>query len=732
MDEVRRHDKTVRDYVSCKIRNGEKPTDNDVTMLTLGRIALIDANDNKSEKWNVVTLGLTGTNALSPPVYNLYEKSFESLLTNMKEKLRQLETEVNVTESESDTFTRVFKDWKVGKTCDLSDQTKLNEKSAIKTSETKQKQAKTKAEANKGKAKQEAQVISSDDETDENAKKPVKAKVNTSPQAKVSTSPQMKPRPTTKKASLILVENQAKDRQEEDQKKPKQKQTKRKSVKKSDDKEKKPNISKKEQEEGAKRTKRIDEIKEIEGQPFYENVAPELAISRPLFSLDESKGEVEKESVTVTSLLMKIESDNQFITDIATNLKKLMRWKIKRYTVLLTKLFGNRQRVEEFKNTQAIKKGKKKTNEQLYNTEFQGEAYLLAQRQCDEKLRDTNVESVKTNLFEALADKTNGVISLEGKSRENIRDQLLKTIVSLSRNITQFQEGNNIILMGGSGSGKTKTASVIGYVYSKIGILANNTFRDVQPSSMMSSLVNGTTILTARKILENLEGSMLIDEAYSFIPSCTNANIKNGGADNHGSEALNQIVYQIDELKGLIVVILAGYEGSMRCLMRSNEGIDRRFSTQTTLMKYKNWDLTQMLANKINRSIETDLDRDVKKQLLTKEERTFIFEAISFLSAKQNEVFAKQAGAIDLLSRQFSILLSNDLLWKNKDEHKSILTKMFNRFLQSSGIAFKLSLKGAAAPVSGASSSAPTPVVGSPKGGYQNQGTWAKFPKIRF
>lgn len=85
---------------------------------------------------------------------------------------------------------------------------------------------------------------------------------------------------------------------------------------------------------------------------------------------------------------------------------------------------------------------------------------------------------------------------------------------------------------------------------------------------MVSQFVGETALKTQKVIDKAMGGVLFIDEAYSLI---------NGSEDNHGREALDTLVKNIEDHRTEFIVILAGYKKEMEMLLKQNSGLESRF-----------------------------------------------------------------------------------------------------------------------------------------------------------
>lgn len=297
---------------------------------------------------------------------------------------------------------------------------------------------------------------------------------------------------------------------------------------------------------------------------------------------------------------------------------------------------------------------------------------LYKEIQEKEKFIDENY--CKKCLIDALTNRKHGIDSLIG--RTDIKNFLALRLYAFSQNpMTFLTSYQNIELHGDAGAGKTKIAEVIGHVYATSGMLIRSHTHIITKQALTTAYVNESAKMTRKLLLANLGGVVFIDEAYD-LGSSSNFGFK---SINHGEEAIVELVNFIDKMKGLSLIIVAGYEDKMNDQFRSaNEGIPRRFPFVHSLKPYNSVELT-------NISIQFMRETCPYVQL-TKTHANLIYSYIDYLYETHPEVFVNQAGScsnlVGCISR--SIYGSPGKNWlKNSEE---LLLNGINTYLRPSNI----------------------------------------------
>jgi len=201
-----------------------------------------------------------------------------------------------------------------------------------------------------------------------------------------------------------------------------------------------------------------------------------------------------------------------------------------------------------------------------------------------------NIDLLRIHKIKDLLIELNNMIGLHDV-KNNILDQILFYIQDLHLN--NGIDYMHTVLYGLPGTGKTEIAKIIGKIFSKLGILKNNTFRKVVRSDLIAGYLGQTAIKTTKVIEESLGGVLFIDEAYAL----GNAEKR----DSFAKECIDTICEALSDHKNELMVIIAGYEEELNdCFFNYNQGLKSRFPWAFKTDKYTFEDLKNIFIKKVN------------------------------------------------------------------------------------------------------------------------------------
>lgn len=145
----------------------------------------------------------------------------------------------------------------------------------------------------------------------------------------------------------------------------------------------------------------------------------------------------------------------------------------------------------------------------------------------------------------------------------------------------------HMLFLGPPGTGKTTVARLMGRILRSLGLLARGHLVEVGRAKLVASYIGQTALKTNESIQEALDGVLFIDEAYSLSRGVNNRDF--------GSEAIDTLYRQMENLSGRLVVIAAGHPEPMDEFLSNNPGLASRFGIRMEFPAYSSTDLLEML-----------------------------------------------------------------------------------------------------------------------------------------
>lgn len=164
----------------------------------------------------------------------------------------------------------------------------------------------------------------------------------------------------------------------------------------------------------------------------------------------------------------------------------------------------------------------------------------------------------------------------------------------------------HMIFTGNPGTGKTTIARILAKYLKAIGALRGGQLVEVTRADLVGRYVGHTAPLTNTVIQSALGGVLFIDEAYSLY---------RGGEDSFGLEAIDTLVKGIEDNRGDLVVILAGYTKEMQLFLSANSGLASRFPNQIEFPDYTGEELYRITLS-IAKSKGYHLDESCRDVLI--------------------------------------------------------------------------------------------------------------------
>lgn len=157
------------------------------------------------------------------------------------------------------------------------------------------------------------------------------------------------------------------------------------------------------------------------------------------------------------------------------------------------------------------------------------------------------------------------------------------------------------VFTGNPGTGKTTVARILADIYREMGVVKKGHLVETDRSGLVAEYVGQTAVKTNKVIDSALDGVLFIDEAYTLVQ---------GGDHDYGGEAIATLLKRMEDDRGRLVVVLAGYTDEMKQFIDSNPGLQSRFSRYIQFPDYTAAELAQIFLLTAKKS-QYVCDRDV-------------------------------------------------------------------------------------------------------------------------
>lgn len=219
--------------------------------------------------------------------------------------------------------------------------------------------------------------------------------------------------------------------------------------------------------------------------------------------------------------------------------------------------------------------------------------------------------------------------------------------------------GLHLVFIGPPGTGKTTVARFMGRIYQGLGVLKSGHLVETDRAGLVAGYVGQTAMKVDAKVKEALDGVLFIDEAYT---------LDGGGEQDFGQEAIAALLKRMEDERGRLAVILAGYDQPMAKLLDSNPGLRSRFSQILQFPSYTAPELADIFRLMMGK-YDYRLSEAAEGKLTEVTERMVANAGPTFGNAREvrnlfEDAIRSHAGrAADNPSVDLSTLEPQDLIW---------------------------------------------------------------------
>lgn len=196
-----------------------------------------------------------------------------------------------------------------------------------------------------------------------------------------------------------------------------------------------------------------------------------------------------------------------------------------------------------------------------------------------------------------------GILQVKEKMAE------LRDLVSLNkeRGIDIHKQQYNALFTGNPGTGKTTVARIYGGLLQELGVIPDGVV--VETSGAKLAIGGPSELQNHLKTLDK-GGVLFVDEAYQLVSSSGQMKGSAGGL------ALDLLLIEMEDKRGKLVVILAGYKKDMEKLLEHNEGLPSRIGY--------NFDFADFSDNELEEIIKSQLSSSEPKYIVADEKHVRI------------------------------------------------------------------------------------------------------------
>lgn len=212
------------------------------------------------------------------------------------------------------------------------------------------------------------------------------------------------------------------------------------------------------------------------------------------------------------------------------------------------------------------------------------------------------------------------LIGLEQVKKMVLEIEAFAEIQKLRRE-QQLNTGGTVlhcVFKGNPGTGKTTVARIMAKMLKEIGILEKGHLVEIERADLVGEYIGHTAQKTREQVKKAMGGVLFIDEAYALA---------RGDQKDFGREAIEVILKAMEDYRGNLIVILAGYPEEMEYFLSSNPGLKSRFPLHIDFPDYslkdlgaiaeqmygeRDYALTEAGADTLALALETYLKKDGK------------------------------------------------------------------------------------------------------------------------
>ncbi|EIQ4213211.1 AAA family ATPase, partial [Staphylococcus pseudintermedius] len=276
----------------------------------------------------------------------------------------------------------------------------------------------------------------------------------------------------------------------------------------------------------------------------------------------------------------------------------------------------------------------------------------------NESSENTNIKEANPPTKENIADPMRELNNLIGLSnaKKQANDFIRVHVVNEAKKKKGIKvEDNSLhsIYKGNPGTGKTTVARLIAQILFQKSVIKKDLLVEVTRQDLVAGFVGQTAIKTEKVLKSALGGVLFIDEAYTLYSKSEN---------DYGVEAIETILKFMEDNRGNIMIIFAGYPKEMDELMSINPGLESRIKNEIIFDDYSINELC-LIGKKLLHEYEFNenvYDDKLKKVF----EKQRINSNARFVRNFNDEIIKNQSNRLfdeDIIESEFNIIRDIDI-----------------------------------------------------------------------
>lgn len=268
-----------------------------------------------------------------------------------------------------------------------------------------------------------------------------------------------------------------------------------------------------------------------------------------------------------------------------------------------------------------------------------------------------NDEFLDDNPYEVLNELI-GMAQVKTKIREIVAQiKMQKALEEQGKNVDK--PSMHMLFLGAPGTGKTTVARLVGQIFKKEGILKKGHFIEKTGNEFIVRYV-GETVQKARAVFRDAYGSVLfVDEAYGMVVGTSTGST--------ADELVPIFVAEMENHREDLCVIFAGYKDEMKEFLKTNSGMESRFSHIVEFPNYTREELIEIFFKLVDGKFEyeDELKESVIEYIHNIPEETFESKEFSnarFVRNLYEHLWGKAAFRISLSGEENICLKKADMI----------------------------------------------------------------------